>query len=688
MSSPVRPLMTVLLLSLGLVASAQERTSEAAATAAAPNHLPLSEVVLYSSGVGYFQRDGSIDGRSDVALTFKVDQINDLLKSMVVQDFDGGQVGTVVYDSRDPIAKTLKSFAVDLTANPTLGQLLQQIRGERVEVAAPNPTSGLIVGVEKKRERVGEREVAEVEHLNLLTAEGLRSLPLNQVQRIQIANERLGGELQQALGVLASSHDMQKRTVKLEFDGKGRRRVRVGYIVETPVWKTSYRLALSETKRPFLQGWAIVENTTDEDWKSVRLSLISGRPISFRMDLYEPLYVKRPVVVSELYESLRPQVYEQAQAEPRDKIKEAGETTRALAAAPPMAMKRAMPSAAPVAPPMPTEVELQEGVTSAALAAEAGDLFQYTISTPISLGRQKSAMLPIVTEEIEGAKLSIYNERVHAKHPLNGFRLINSTGLHLMQGPVTVFDGGIYAGDARIENLPPGQERIIGYALDLKTEVVPQASPETQEVVAASLRKGTLLVTRKAVEEKSYQVTNRDNKPKAVLIEHPIRADWQLTQTVDPTERTRDVYRFKVPVEGGASARVQVREERQIQQTVRLMDAGPDMIGYYLQAKQVSPKVKEALQKIIALRSRVDQTAAQRGRLEQRIKEITQEQGRIRENMTRLAQNSELFARYVSKLNQQETEIDGLRTEIEALKTTEETRKRELQDYMLGVDLG
>src|SRR3990170_778601 len=345
MSRPVGVLITVLLLSLGLVASAQERTREVATKAAAQHPLPLSEVVLYSSGVGYFQRDGSIEGRGDVELRFKVDNINDLLKSMIVQDFDGGQVTTVTYDSRDPITKTLKSFAVDLTAHPGLGQLLEQIRGERIEVAAPSPVAGVVVGVEKKREKVSDKEVGEVEYLNILTGDGLRSIPLNQVQRIKIANEQLDAELRQALKVLASSHDLQKKAVRLAFDGNGRRRVRVGYIVETPVWKTSYRVALSETKQPFLQGWAIVENTTDEDWANVRLSLISGRPISFRMDLYEPLYVKRPVVVSELYESLRPQVYGQAMEEAAEKPREI-EALGALGVSPRLLAKRAMPSPA------------------------------------------------------------------------------------------------------------------------------------------------------------------------------------------------------------------------------------------------------------------------------------------------------------------------------------------------------
>ena len=272
--------------------------------------LPLSEIVLYSSGVGYFQRDGVVDGRQELELRFKVDQVNDLLKSLVVQDFDGGQARAVTYDSRDPVAKTLKTFAVDVTANLGLTKLLERIRGEAVEVAAPGMLRGVILGVEQKKEKVGEKDVVEVEYLTLVAPDGIRSIPLSQVQRIRLENPRLNEELQQALQVLASGRDTQRKAVRFEFDGAGRRRVRVGYIAETPVWKTSYRLALAEGKPAFLQGWAIVENTGDEDWSNVRLALVSGRPISFIMDLYEPLYAKRPVVVSELYQSLRPQVYD------------------------------------------------------------------------------------------------------------------------------------------------------------------------------------------------------------------------------------------------------------------------------------------------------------------------------------------------------------------------------------------
>ncbi len=291
------------------VASGQKQDDGPQATGA---KLPIKRVVLFNSGVGYFQHQGQVDGNANVDFKFRVENINDLLKSMVLEDLGGGQISTVTYGSRDPITKTLKTFAIDLTKSPTLGQLLSQIRGERIEIEGPTNLHGIIVGVEKRKQPIADKQVIEVEYLTLLTDDdGLRRVALDSVGLIKLANAELDAEFRQALSVLAKGHNTDKKTVTLKFLGKGAREVRVGYIQEAPVWKTSYRLVLDEKEKPFLQGWAIVENTTDTDWTDVRLSLVSGRPISFVMDLYSPLYAKRPVVVPELFAALRPQLYEQ-----------------------------------------------------------------------------------------------------------------------------------------------------------------------------------------------------------------------------------------------------------------------------------------------------------------------------------------------------------------------------------------
>jgi hypothetical protein len=657
--------------------------------------LPISDLILYSSGVGYFQRDGQVEGDASVQLQFKVDDINDLLKSLVVQDQDGGQVSTVTYASRDPLTKTLKSFGLDLTSNPTLAQILDQVRGEEVEVLHPNPLRGTILGVEHKTENLDGKKTVEMDYLNLLTAEGLQSLPMNQVERIKLLNERLNSELHQALLVLATSHDTQKKTVAISFTGQGKRRVSVAYIAQTPVWKTSYRLVLDTQGKSYLQGWAIVENTSDDDWNNINLSLVSGRPISFAMDLYQPLYTTRPVVQPELYSSLRPQVYGEALEERLGREQVAAATpmpagalafgTAGVTTAKPMAMARnaLIRSENDAA----RDLFRYESVTKAAEGARAGELFQYVIKMPVSLARQNSAMLPIVSQDVTGEKLSIYNQQVQAKYPLNGFRLKNTTGLHLMQGPITVFEGNTYAGDARIEDLAPGQERLISYALDLKTEVEPQSKAGPNDLLTVKLRRGTLLITRKLSEEKTYLVRNRDQKKKTILIEHPFRSDWQLVQPKEAAERTREVYRFQVNVEPDRTEKLLVREQKPVSERLELANADSNLIAFYQKARQVSPRVKEALEKVISLRDRVSKTDAERTRREQRVNEISQEQSRIRENMARLSQSSELYQRYVKKLDQQETELDNLRQEIEGLKTEQAKQQRALDEYLVNLDV-
>src|SRR5579859_5128147 len=277
--------------------------------------LPITRVVLFNSGVGYFSRSGQVDGDARVDLMFPEPDINDLLKSMVLEDFGKGRIAAVRYDSREPIARTLSSFAINLNGNPTFAGIVSQMRGERIEVGVsptaanqPGKLTGTIVGVEHQKVPAGTQTV-DVEVLNMWCAEGMRAIKFSEIQSLRFSNPVIESEFRRALETLALSHDSQKKSVQLHFAGDGKRKVQVGYVVEAPIWKTSYRLVMDEKEKPYLQGWAMVENPTDEDWGGVKMALVSGRPISFKMDLYNPLYVDRPVVEPELFASLRPVAY-------------------------------------------------------------------------------------------------------------------------------------------------------------------------------------------------------------------------------------------------------------------------------------------------------------------------------------------------------------------------------------------
>jgi hypothetical protein len=689
-------------LALPGIARAEDKDKAASA-------LPLKKVVLYNAGVGFYERRAEIDGDAKIDLKFNATDINDLLKIMVLQDLGGGKISTVTYASIDPITKTLKTFAIDLTDNPTMAKLLDQVRGEKVEIESPNKIVGSILGVEVRKQRVGDKnEVVETEFLNLLTDTGLRSFQMSAITRIKLLDEKLDGELRQALTILAMGHATDKKTVSLNFTGAGKRPVRVGYIQQSPIWRTTYRLVLTDKEAPFLQGWALVENPTEEDWKDVSLTLVSGRPISFVMNLYQPLYVPRPMVETELFASLRPQVYGKDMEKAEREFAAKAQPSRALARGGMGGMGGDAPTPAAAPAPMSDsnadgfvngdaklrakiddqQMNLGQGVQSVAQAGDVGELFQYTIDSAVTLPRQQSAMLPIANGSVKGEKVSIYNPAVQAKHPLNGLKLTNSTGLHLMQGPVTVFDDGTYAGDARIEDLPPGSERLISYALDLDTEVAPESKPQPEQLVKVKIAKGTVITTRKFERSTLYTIKNSGKKDKKVLIEYPYDVNWKLLDPKEPEEKTRDMYRFAITAEPGKPTKLTVSEEQTVDEQIALTNVNDDLIAYYQRSKVVSEPVKKALAEVIKRKHEIQSLAVEQQQHQQQIAAITQEQGRIRENMTRLEKNTELYNRYVKIFGTQEDDVEKAREKIKELQAKQIELQNSLNEYMLGLEIG
>ena len=642
--------------------------------------LPLSRVVLFTSGVGYFQREGTVSGNTDLDLYFKTRDINDLLKSLVIQDLDGGQVTEVTYSSRDPLTRTLQSFAIDLTGNPGLARILSQVRGEKVELLASQSITGTIVGVEVKP--TGEH--TEAAFLNLLTDEGIRSIDLAEVRSFNFLNPQLQGELVHALSLLAENRSTEKKRVTVGFAGKGRRRVRVGYLLETPLWKTSYRLVLNEGQEHFLQGWAIVENTTDEDWRDISLSLVSGRPISFIMDLYRPLYVPRPTVEPELYSSIVPQRYE-------DELDLAAEPSEAPMLKEQLTGSRAVPMGEPSygaeAGALMDELDLREGVAAAAQTIEAGNFFRYQIKHPVTIPRQESAMLPIINRNVEGRRISIYNQSVQSKHPLHGLKLKNTTGFDLMGGPLTVFEQGSYGGDALIDTLPAGAERLISFAIDLDMEVAVSSRSVPETLLSVRIIKGSLISTLSLRAESVYTIKNRDNRSRTVMVEHPLSPDWDLVSPTRADETTRSVYRFLVDVKPGKAENLTIALERQLDRSVLLTNLNNDQITYFISANNVDHRVRRALEGLAERKSALSRTVNQRKAEERKINTIHKEQSRIRENMARLEKTSDLYKRYVSLLDEQEDLLEAALAKIDTLRVKENRQREELNRYILSLDL-
>ncbi len=296
-------------------------------------------------------------------------------------------------------------------------------------------------------------------------------------------------------------------------------------------------------------------------------------------------------------------------------------------------------------------------------------------------------MLPIVNGSVEGTKVSIYNQSVHAKHPLNGLKLKNTTKLHLMQGPVTVFDGGAYAGDAKIEALQPDTERLISYALDLDTEVAPESKGHPEQLTTVKIVRGTLHATRKHTRENNYTVKNSGDKTKSVLVEYAHDPNWKLIEPKDPGEKTRNLYRFPLEAKPGVPAKLAVQEEMIVSQAFALTNLDDNTIYYYINAKVVSDSVKKSLQEVIKRKTAINQTVQNRTALEQQIQTVEAEQNRIRQNMAQLDRNSDLYNRYVKKFGEQEDQIEKLRGQIAELRGEEQQQRTSLDEYLLKLDV-
>lgn len=675
------------------------------------NVMPLRDVALFSSGVGYFGRAGLIEGEAHVPLSVHAPQISDLLKSLVIFDPQGG-VRPVTYSLQDYLSSRVKETDLQLGAAASPGALLQAFQGARVRLEKPSgAVEGLILSVSSRQVKVDDTYLT-VEHVSLLTAIGVQTVRLDDVTSFRLLDPNLDLKLRATLEKKALSLtqklDDGARNVMLHFGGRGRREVRAGYLLETPAWKTSYRLVLEPKKKPYLQGWAVVENTTDEDWRGVRLSLISGRPISFIQDLATPVYVSRPIVPPQIIGSARPQTFgegfspdapvnlalnaplpSRSEAQVNGLKGPSGDAAYDMPKREEQARLSARRDRASAGARAVYSDELRtEGAQSQAQGGARGELFEYAIAGATTLARGEAAMVPIVSSDIGGDAVSIVDSGSQAGEipASNGFLLRNSSGLHLQGGPITVFAGGVYAGDALVSNLSPNDSRLIAYARDLEL-IAAQNQPQTDYAVTKlSVIDGVLHVRRSAELTRSWNFKNKSRAAKNVLLQVPDEGNWKLANPKQLSEKTANAQRFRYVVAPGDSKSV-IKWTTQYDETYVIFDTGAGALAAYLSEKAISPALKARLADVIAQKNKLAALASQRALQEASLKDIEADQARIRANMEPLDKGSKLFKTYEAKLSAQEDRIERVREEITRLREAENTARASLRNSLATLDL-
>ena len=489
----------------------------------------------------------------------------------------------------------------------------------------------------------------------------MRAFDLAAATAVKLMDPKLQTQLKDYLTVLSQARSKDRRSIYIDSIGTGARDLIASYMTPAAVWKSSYRLIFGAQGEPSLEGWAIVDNTTGEDWSNVRLSVVSGKPISFITQLYEPRYIQRPNG-------------ELAENRPAAPVVFAGSlgANSMLAAkdrpASPMAARAGVAGGAIGSVAERLEVH-PSSFAATADGRDAGELFEYSFAGPVTVKKGESAMLPFLQQKLNARKLIVYSES-YGLHPMDAAEIINTTGKTLDGGPITVYDAGAYAGEALMETVKAGDKRLISYGVDLGTRVTTAFDSSREAAREIHFRRG-VLTTRSAMEEvKTYTMNNVDAKAKTVIIEHAQRPGYKLLNQ-QQSERTANAYRFEVKLAPHTTESFAVREERVYDETVSVSSLTPDALATWTQNKSLSEAGRRQLEQIAQKKREIATNDAALKQAETDLNELVQDQGRLRSNIQSLNNVSgqqDLVQQYARQLSTNETKLAGLRDSLGGLR--------------------
>jgi len=697
--------------------SFSQSSSPAGTAAESAARLPVTRVILYKNGVGYFEHAGHVRANQDVNVDFTTAQLNDVLKSLTVLDLGKGRITGVSYNSTAPLEKRLGSLRLPVGENPTTAQFLDALRGARVEVRSGSvAASGRLLSIEERElptkgdaaknddsdEVPPSRKIARTQVSIVSDGGEVRVFDLTPSTSVRIVEKDVNEEVGKYLGLVASTRDRDVRRMTISTAGNGERDLVVSYISEVPVWKSTYRIVIPKDGKPLLQGWAIVDNTVGEDWKNVELSLVAGAPQSFVQELSQPYYARRPEIPLPENAILTPQTHEATM--------ETEVENGSLGKVPKLAVEAGVVGGVPGGVPggigsgggagrgsgfgpgqgggvgggmfrvgraekdallytpnagLTLTAEALESETTVGQSQELGDLFEYKLKDRVTIRKNQSALVPILQSRIDAEKVSVWNPSQSSV--LRALWLDNTSNLTLDGGSFNVLDGDAFAGEGLMDAIKPGEKRLLSYAADLGVLVDAKQKNANQHVTKIVIAHGVMTQSTEERQESTYTIRNRDTAPRVLVIEHPARQGWKLEDGETPAESSASFHRFRMTVDPKTTKTQVVKEYRPISARYQLANVTDDQIKLFLDQKMINPDVEKALRDIASQKNTI---ALMNGIIEDRrgqINVIGNDQQRLRENMKALkgsAEEKALVERYVHELNEQEDRVQSLQKEI------------------------
>ncbi len=629
------------------------------ASPAAAADLALKRVMLSSAGVGYFEYEAEVDGAATLGLDVKLDQVDDVLKSLVVFD-DAGGVGGIELPGRDQGHAAFGDvpFGPDGLASPLA--FLNSLQGVEVTVQGPRPMAGRILHAETVHEPVGPNAVQDRTRVSVMTGDGLKQFVLEDSDAVQVTDPGLRERIARALTASRRESAQDARHITIRSAGAGHRTIRVSYVAVAPLWKASYRLVLPPadadpaTAKARLQGWATLENASGADWSGVSLSVQFGNPVTFHQDIYRSYFVTRPEVPVEVLGRLLPDVDSQARA------------TLAAPAPPPGAAGVARPLMRRMAPPAPSAAPAMAAPAEAVTAQEGAAETVFTIPTPISLAAGHSASVPILDAELPASRVSLATDG--QPHPLESLRLANGSGTSLPAGVLTLYDAqgdAPYAGDARLGGVPAGESRLIAYAQDLRTGVEWRRD-NVVTIASLTAANGVLTVVQRNRQVIHATLTGPAREPRHVLLEVNKTDGAKVAPGfAQPAEETATAWRFAVDLRPGEVKQVVIAVDRDERNAIAMLD-DEDAVAEVLNLQGASDAARAALKRITDLRAQEAARTSERDQLTGAKDALDADEDRVRKNLAAVQAGDALRARLVRQLDADETKHAQLDAAMDA----------------------
>lgn len=568
--------------------------------------LPLVRVRLYASGVGYFERNGRVDGGQSV-LPVPAGHLDDALKSLVLLDAEG--LGSVSFPSRlsPAVARARAGLPSSQDSVLSYDRLLVALRGELVELVVnssrvqdsnPKTVSGRVIdvvavqpshpsydhGLPNQRLADGESVPEAMERLQvlLLTDDGgivrLDASELVSVRAVdELVSKRLNAALSARLATRSNQHQLLQLTSK-----RAPTDVRLAYLAEAPTWRPSYRLLLDEPNDASrLQAWALIHNDTDEPWRKIQLELVDGHPNSFLFPMTAPRYERRHLETPDTELSSVPQLstttpdalwgdFSEYDGEAVGRVGDEGLSGVGsgqgfgsghgrLGGSHRTAKAKVSRANVPRGSTLLWAGDLARAAGVVPVARETTSVFR--VDSTLDLAPQHSAMVPFMDAAVAASAIVWFDELdAQAERAI---RVSNNTRKPLPAGPLAVYGRGGFLGEAMLEDLKPGDRQFARIADEPDASIKSTRTTTAREIRHVEFDGDGLSSHYFQTSTRQVSFNNQSGRQRRAYVSLPVvlNASVSGSEAVDYERSSGRAFAvFDVPAGGGKARTLEIRE--------------------------------------------------------------------------------------------------------------------------------